>query len=71
MLAPGGRLRMPAAARVTEEAGVRLVELPLFGLMPVDDATWEAAALKPEAAPAYHAAEAVRRGLLECQAHLH
>ena len=63
----GGGLRLPAAARVTEEAGVRLVELPLFGLIPVDDAIWEAV-LKPGSAPAQHVAEAVRRGLLEHEA---
>ena len=59
-----GRLRLPPQARVLDEAGHRLLELPLVGLTPVDDALWEAVQ-KPEAAPEHLAREAARRGLLE------
>ena len=47
-----------------DEAGHRLLELPLVGLTPVDDTLWEAVQ-KPETAPAHLAREAARRGLLE------
>ncbi len=60
----GGRLRLPPRARVLDEAGHRLLELPLVGLTPVDDTLWEVVQ-KPEAAPEHVAREAARRGLLE------
>ena len=61
---PGGRLRLPPRARVLDEAGHRLMALPLVGLTPVDDTLWEAVQ-NPAAAPEHLAREAARRGLLE------
>lgn len=60
----GGHLRAAEGMRVSEDAGARMVDTPLFGLTSVDDETW-AAIRNPGAAPKAALAMAARRGLLE------
>lgn len=59
-----GRLRLTAGAKVHREGNLRLLELPLFGISPVDDELWQVIT-DPGAAAPHQLAEAARRGFLD------